>query len=209
MSNGERVVLVATRNSGKRDELRELFSTLGYHVVDLEQAGVAVSPDEDEIERFDTFSANALAKARYYHQASGGLPTVADDSGLVVAALGGAPGVKSKRWAGASGSEADVSAANNCKLMAELQVASTREARFVSVVAWVDAHRTVLEQGEVLGRIALAPRGSTGFGYDPLFEAHELAGCTFAEVTRAEKASVSHRARAFAQLVRVLGGGTP
>lgn len=209
MADVEHVVVVATRNPGKLDELRALFATIGYHALDLEQAGVPASPDEDEIEHFDTFRDNALAKARYYHQVSGGLPTLADDSGLVVPALGGAPGVLSKRWAGVTGSEAHVSAANNRKLMAELKSASNRRASFVSVVVWMDVRRTIVEQGEVVGRIVGTPRGSNGFGYDPLFEADELPGHTFAELAMTAKASVSHRARAFARLARVLGGGAP
>jgi len=205
--DGKQPVLIATRNAGKLDELRELFAALGYHALDLEQASVPSSPDEDRIECFATFTENAVAKARYYHRVSGGLATIADDSGLIVAALGGAPGVLSRRWAGATGCEEVVAAANNQRLISDLALASTRTARFVSVVAWVDAQQTLVEQGEVEGRIALAPRGSNGFGYDPLFEVAELGWRTFAEVSQAEKTAVSHRGRAFVRLARALGGG--
>lgn len=208
MANGEPVVLVATRNSGKSLELRDLFAAAGYRVVDLEQAGVLALPAEDDVEHFATFDENAVAKAQYYHRTSGGLPTVADDSGLVVPALGGAPGVMSKRWAGITGSEADVSAANNRKLLDALKIASSRKARFVSAVAWVDERRTMLAQGDVVGRIALAPRGNNGFGYDPLFEVDELGGRTFAEASTAEKSAISHRGRAFARLARALREAT-
>lgn len=204
MAGDGRLVLVATRNSGKFGEWRGLFASLGYRTIDLDRAGIPASPAEAALEQFATFRENAIAKARYYYRASGQLPVVADDSGLVVTALGGAPGVWSRRWAGATGSEADVSAANNRKLIAELARVPTREARLVCVVAWVDEHRTLVEQGEIIGRIARSPRGENGFGYDPLFEVPELGERTFAEAAAVQKAAISHRARAFARLARAL-----
>jgi len=205
-------LLIATRNPGKLVELRALFLTAGYQVLDLAAAGVLPSPAEEAVEAFDTFEENALAKARFYHAASGGLATVADDSGLIVDALGGAPGVRSRRWAG-SDVQGDETAANNAKLLQALGSAADRHARFVCVVAYIDGRQSFLERGETAGRIATAPRGTAGFGYDPLFESAELNWRTFGEVDAAKKASVSHRARAFARLARRVRGhavpGTP
>ncbi len=199
--DGGQPLLIATRNSGKLAELLEIFESLGRPLVDLEQAGVSPSPDEDGVERYATFEENAVAKARFYCDASGGLTTVADDSGLEVASLGGAPGVRSRRWAGVSGSEAEISAANNAKLIAALERASSREARFVCVVALAHHGEVTTGWGAVSGRIARTPRGPNGFGYDPLFEAEELGGRTFGEASHSEKRLVSHRTRAFRDLV--------
>lgn len=195
-----RELLVATRNAGKYAELRVPFEKLGYRVLDLQAAGVAPSAAEEAIEVHDTFEDNATAKARFYHAASG-LPTVADDSGLVVDALGGAPGVHSRRWAGVRGPEVAVTAANNAKLLASLVAGSPRVAHFVCVIAYVSGADQIVVRGEVAGRIASAPRGTHGFGYDPLFECAELGWRTFGEANEAEKASVSHRGRALARLL--------
>ncbi len=199
------VVLVATRNAGKYAELRAPLEALGLRVMDLDGAGVRPSPDEDAIEVHDSFEANASAKARFYWAASGSVPTIADDSGLVVDALGGEPGVRSRRWSGVAGPEFEVSAANNAKLLRELRAGMPRDAQFVCAVAFVDGQNVVVERGETRGRIAMAPRGEFGFGYDPLFEAADLDWRTFGEATAAEKDRVSHRARALARLYRRLG----
>ena len=199
------VLLVATRNEGKLAELRPPIEALGYDVIDLRAAGVAPSPEEDEIEVHATFEQNALAKARYYEAASGGLPTLADDSGLAVDALGGAPGVLSRRWAGATGPEAVVSAANNAKLLQLMTGVPSRAARFVCAIAYSAGSDSVVAVGEAHGRIAHAHRGSAGFGYDSLFEAEALGWRTYAEATEAEKAAVSHRGRALEAIVRRLG----
>ncbi len=205
-ASGRGVVLVATRSAGKFAELRAPLEALGFHVMDLDAAGVRPSPDEDAIEVHDSFEANASAKAHFYAAASGGVPTIADDSGLVVDALGGEPGVRSRRWSGVTGPEPAVSAANNEKLLRELKDGMPRDARFVCAVAYVDAPNVVVERGETRGRIALMPRGEFGFGYDPLFEAADLGWRTFGEATAVEKDRVSHRARALARLYRQLGG---
>ena len=205
---GQRL-LVATRNPGKLAELRELAARWRVVPVDLEGAGVAYSPDEERLEVHPTFEANALAKARYYHRASGGLPTLADDSGLEVQALGGAPGVHSRRWAGANGDERAVAAANNAALLQRLASAPDRSARFTCVVAYVDASDAFTCRGVVTGRIARSPRGRNGFGYDPLFEVDELDGRTFGEVGRDEKQRVSHRARAFRSTFERLARSAP
>lgn len=204
-AGGRRELLVATRNAGKYAELRAPLEVLGYRVLDLSAAGVQPSADEDTIEVYDTFEENAVAKARHYRDASGGLPTIADDSGLVVDALGGAPGVRSRRWAGASGPESDVTAANNAKLLLSLAGDVSRGARFVCAVAYVTGAETAVVRGEAAGRIATALRGTHGFGYDPLFECADLGWRTFAEASAEEKARVSHRGRALAQLYQRLG----
>jgi XTP/dITP diphosphohydrolase len=201
-----REVVVATRNAGKVRELVPLFERAGWTPRTLDEVGVAPTDDEDAVEAHDSFEANALAKARHYHRASG-LPVVADDSGLVVEALGGAPGVRSKRWSGRLDLEgAALDAANNALLLRRLEGVDDRRARFVCAAAWVDGARELVRLGECAGRIGRAPStGGHGFGYDPLFVSDEL-GATFAEVDRAAKAQVSHRARAFRALFAALDG---
>jgi XTP/dITP diphosphohydrolase len=170
-------------------------------VMSLNAAGLAECSEEAQIERFDTFEANALAKAQYFFARSGRIPTVADDSGLEVAGLGGRPGPRSKRWSGrADLTGRALDAANNEALLAALAPDADRSARYVCVAAYVDEGRARVYRGEVAGRILTAPRGTEGFGYDPIFESAEL-GATFAEVDPAARARVSHRARAFRALL--------
>lgn len=203
---GTRVVLVATRNPGKLRELLPLFTEAGLVARTLDDAGIAQDAREDGLETAETFEGNALAKARYFHARSGH-PTVADDSGLVVDALGGAPGVRSRRWSGRAelqGSALD--AANNALLLERLSGVGDRRARFVCAAAWVDDEHEEVRRGECTGRIATTPTvGAHGFGYDPLFVSDEL-GATFAEVDREAKSRVSHRARAFAALLAAVRG---
>ena len=189
-------MLVATRNPAKGAELNGIVARLGLTTITLDAIELPASTDEDQIEVHDTFVANALAKARYYHTRSGGWPTVADDSGLEVEALGGAPGVHSRRWSGATGDEDSVSAANNAALLARLSGVADRRARFVCALGYVDASCEFACVGTVAGSIAREGRGAGGFGYDTLFVPDELAGRTFGEVSPAEKAAVSHRGRA-------------
>ena len=186
-------MLVATRSVGKLRELAALFAGRGLRAVGLEEWGLPYDADEDAIERFETFEENAVAKGRYFYEVSGGIATVADDSGLQVPALGDAPGVRSRRWAGD-----DV--ANNAKLISSLSTESDRRARYVCAAAYVDHDRELFRRGEVEGTIVDAPRGTNGFGYDPYFYSPEL-GRTFGEATVEEKARVSHRARAFRALL--------
>jgi XTP/dITP diphosphohydrolase len=196
--------VLATRSLGKLHELRPLLAAHGLAAVDLDTIGLVEHRDEeDALECFETFEENALAKARHFF-ALARRPTVADDSGLEVIALGGRPGVRTKRWSGRpdlSGRALD--AANNAKLLAELRNVTARRARYVCVAAYVDELGARVFRGESAGRILEAPRGSGGFGYDPLFLSDEL-GVTFAEATRDAKAEVSHRGRAFAQLAAAL-----
>ncbi len=200
----EAVLLLATRSTGKLRELVPICAARGISALGLDAAGVVESRVEDELEMLDSFEGNALAKARHFHQQTG-LPTAADDSGLVVPALGGLPGVKSKRWSGRpdlSGRALDEE--NNRLLLERLQGIDDRRAYYVCAAAYVDSTGEIVRRGEVHGRIVDRPRGDDGFGYDPYFEADELGGRTFGEATREEKERVSHRARAFGALLDVL-----
>lgn len=203
----ERPWVLATRNAGKLHELRPLFVDAGIAVIDLGEAGVPESPDEGSLEKFDTFEANALAKARWFAGRVSGLPVVADDSGLEVAALDGAPGVHSKRWSDRTDlSGAALDAANNALLVERLRGVRDRRARFVCAAAWCDGTRELVVCGEAPGVIVEPDeaRGAHGFGYDPLFRSDEL-GMTLAEATVAQKQAVSHRGRAFTELLVRLG----
>src|SRR5688572_18279896 len=156
-------------------EIVPLLAQLPVRILSLRDAGVPVTPAEDEIERFDTFEENAAAKARYFFLASGGIPTVADDSGLSVDALGGAPGVRSKRWSerpDLDGKELDE--ANNRHLLSKLEGISDRRARYVCVAAFADDRSAFTTRGEAVGEITDEPRGSAGFGYDPYFLSDDL-----------------------------------
>jgi XTP/dITP diphosphohydrolase len=193
-------VLLATRSAGKLRELRPMLADHGFRALDLVEAGIAETADEDALEVFATFEENALAKARHFARLSG-LPTVADDSGLAVDALGGRPGVLSKRWSGRtdlSGQTLDDE--NNRLLLETLRGAGNRAARYVCAAAFVGGGVELVRRGEVGGTIVDVARGTGGFGYDPYFYVPEL-GMTFGEASREEKARVSHRARAFAALL--------
>ena len=203
--------LLATRSEGKLRELREIFADFGLKVVDLSSIGIPKTESEDNLEAFETFEENALAKARYFHQASGGMPTFGDDSGMCVDALGAEPGVYSKRWSGRDDlTGVALDAANNEKLMTRMHQARNKRgdaftdaARYVAVAAFKDSRGEEIRRGEIEGRILKTPRGSGGFGYDPYFEAPELGG-TFAESRIEKTAALSHRARAFRALLSAL-----
>ena len=205
-------VLLATRSQGKLREMREIFAEFGLDVIHAQSAGLEERPEEDNLESFDTFEENALAKARYFFQRSGGMPTFADDSGMCVDILDGEPGVLSKRWSG----RADLSGkllddANNAKLVARMDAARAANpsrysdrARYVSVAVFKDSRGEAMTRGEIEGRVLREPRGTGGFGYDPYFEAPDLGG-TFAEVSIERTARTSHRSRAFRALLNALG----
>jgi XTP/dITP diphosphohydrolase len=195
--------VLATRSAGKLRELRPLFRDAGIEVIDLVEAGIAESSLEESIESHPTFEENALAKARYFYALCGGLDIVADDSGLSVDALGGAPGVRSKRWSGASGSSSEIDAANNAKLISTLAGVSVRRARFVCAAAWHGERGELVTTGAVVGSILESPSGAHGFGYDPYFHSAEL-GMTLADATTEQKRTVSHRGRAFDALLAAL-----
>lgn len=207
----DRRFLLATRSEGKLRELREIFSEFGLDVVDLATLGIPESAREHQLEEFETFEENALAKARYFFELSGGIPTFGDDSGMRVDALGGEPGVYSKRWSGRDDLEREaLDAANNVKLTTRIREARAEQgnrftdaARYVSVAAFKDGDGEATRRGEIEGRVIESPRGTGGFGYDPYFEAPELGG-TFAESSIKNTAAGSHRARAFRALLTAL-----
>ena len=205
-----RRILLATRSEGKLAEMARIFSNLGVAVTNLRELGIPESPEEDSLEEFSTFEENALAKARYFYKRSRGVPTIGDDSGLMIDALGGEPGVYTKRWSGrtdVTGVELD--RVNNEKLVSEMRRLEAergtvaRSGKYVSVAAYVDGDFEMLRRGEVLGEVLDSPRGSMGFGYDPFFLAPELGG-TFAESPIEDTAKKSHRAKAMTALVAAL-----
>lgn len=188
-------LVIASNNQHKAKEIRAILSGKFDRIYTLADLSIAVDPDESAPD----FLGNAMIKARAV-AAFTDKAVIADDSGLEVMALGGAPGVKSARYAGEPASDDR----NNEKLLAELNGAVNREARFVTtIVLLLPNGKSVIGQGEVKGEILREKRGTNGFGYDPLFYCVEL-GKTFGEATDAEKNSVSHRARALKNLLEKL-----
>lgn len=188
--------LIATHNMKKRDELQRILSPLGVHVLTADEAGVDLTDVE---ETGTTFEENALLKARSGCK-EGKMPCIADDSGLCVDALDGAPGVYSARFAGEHGNDDK----NNEKLLSLLSDVppEKRTARFVSTVACVFPDgRELVVRGECEGKIGYEKRGENGFGYDPLFYVGER---TFAEFTPEAKDAVSHRGNALRALTEAL-----
>ena len=184
-------VLLATTNQGKLIEVKQIMSELGIEVV-----GLRDSPSTEEIETGSTLSENALLKARYYHEIFG-VPCIADDSGLEVEALGGAPGIHSARYAGPNADDTD----RVRRLLDEMKglPLQRRGAHFVCAAALVWRHEENVFLGEAPGVIVENPSGENGFGYDPIFF-YEPFQRTFAELTPPEKAGVSHRGLAFRKL---------
>ena len=193
-------LLVATRSAHKMAEIRKILEVVPFlRVLDLDEAGIAYDAAEEHLEPFDTFEENAVSKARYFRE-KGKLPTVADDSGIEVDALQGAPGVRSKRFAPESGLDGEArDRSNNAHLLERLgdRPREERTARYVCVAAldFGSGDVTIL-RGEAPGLIEMNPRGQGGFGYDPLFFDPEL-GRTFGEISATEKHARSHRGRAF------------
>ena len=191
-----KTVVLATNNAHKVAEIATALDFPGWEFRTLRELGIESNPAEDA----DTFEGNARIKARAAHEASGGFAALADDSGLVVDALDGAPGVHSARYAG----EPCDDAANNAKLLAALADVpdAERTARFASTLVFVDEDGSeIVAEGAVEGRIGHEGRGSEGFGYDPLFLPDVFGGArTLAEVGRDEKNAVSHRGNALRQL---------
>jgi XTP/dITP diphosphohydrolase len=195
-----RQLVVATRSAHKLRELRQLLDLDHARLVSLDELGVAGEPVEDGL----TFETNARIKARFAARATG-LPALADDSGIEVEALGGAPGVRTRRYAGPDATDDQ----NNAKLLRELAgvPAGQRGARYVCVLAVAlpdpagpGGLQIQTRRGTTRGRIGFESRGSGGFGYDPLFEIIECHR-TFGELSPAVKAVLSHRSRAIRQLV--------
>ena len=198
MTRPARYLLIATRSAAKLGELGPMVEAAGYQPISLEAAGVAPSAGEDALETHDTFEENALAKARWFDRLTRttlGVGVLADDSGLVVEALGGAPGVRSKRWSGSPLTGAALDRENNRVLVAALGDKWARRATYVCVAAIVWPGGELLARGETTGTIVETPQGLNGFGYDPHFRSDDL-GMTFAEASSDMKARVSHRARA-------------
>ncbi len=203
-------LLVATRSAHKLDEIRRIMQGVRQvQVLGLDDAGVAWEEAEEGLEPYDTFEENARSKARWFRDKTG-LPTVADDSGLVVDALDGEPGVRSKRFApdrGLDGQARDD--ANNRWLVERLAGVplEDRTARYVCVAVFLDGGEEVRTRGEAPGLIVDEPRGEHGFGYDPHFFDPAL-GRTFAEIAPELKNARSHRGHAFRKLAdRLRQGG--
>jgi XTP/dITP diphosphohydrolase len=189
-------LVLASNNPGKLKEIRALLSPLAVEVIS--QSDLRISEAE---EPHQTFLENALAKARHA-SAAAGLPALADDSGICVDALGGAPGVHSAYYAGQEGDREERDARNNAKLLRELEGVADRRAHYCCVLVLVrhaDDPRPLVAEGVWHGEIALMPRGGGGFGYDPLFLVPGR-GCTSAELHAAEKNRISHRGRALEAL---------
>ena len=199
------LICAASNNAGKLKELRRILERMGHEVKSLRELGIDLDPEETGT----TFAENARIKAEAFCKASG-LPTVADDSGLCVDALNGAPGVYSARYCGHHGDDA----ANNAKLLREMAGVpeEKRTARFVSAVCFLlpDGRELVVE-GECPGSVAFTETGSNGFGYDPLFipdrvglpdgtTVENTARRSYAELADGEKDAISHRGRAMEKL---------
>ena len=193
-------IVLASGNPGKKAEIERLLALIGTRVVTQSELGITEAE-----EPHDSFRENALAKARHVCFAAR-LPALADDSGLCVDALGGAPGVNSAYYAGTAGSRAERDARNNERLLLELKNENNRRAHYVCVLVLMrgpgDAQPLVAE-AEWHGEIAREPRGSGGFGYDPIFYLKELDK-TAAELDPEHKNRVSHRGQALARLLELL-----
>ena len=201
-------LLAATRSAGKQREIQRILQASTIEVVVPDGLGILPSVAEDALEIGESFETNARHKAEYFAKLTG-MPTVADDSGLEVFSLGGAPGVRSRRWAGAEGTPGEIDAANNAELLRRLAGAPEpkRRARYRCVLVFLRNPDAVPEifVGACNGRILEEPQGSGGFGYDPLFWSDEL-NKSFGEATDQEKDGVSHRGRALRALIDALMG---
>jgi XTP/dITP diphosphohydrolase len=194
-------LVLASGNPGKIREIRALLEPLAIEVVPQAELGIAEAAEPHE-----TFLENALAKARHASRASG-LPALADDSGLCVEALGGAPGVHSAYYAGHEGDRETRDARNNMKLLAALK--DERRAYYQCVVVLVkrpEDNTPLVAEGRWQGEIGREPRGANGFGYDPLFFIEELKK-TAAELDPETKNRISHRGKALAKLLLLLKDG--
>lgn len=186
-------IVFATNNAHKLAEVKAVLGE-GFELVTLKEVGIT----EDIPETGETLDENASIKARYVFERTG-LDCFADDTGLEVEALNGAPGVRSARYA----TDGHDFAANNRKLLRELEGKENRKARFRTVISLIRSGVELQVEGIVNGRIATEESGCEGFGYDPLFIPEDKS-VTFAEMTADEKNSISHRGRAVAELVKVL-----
>lgn len=195
-------LVLASANPGKLAEIRALLAPLGTHVVTQVELGITEAE-----EPHDSFLENSLAKARHACIATR-LPALADDSGLCVDALGGAPGVHSAYYAGREGSRAERDARNNARLLAELAPHEDRGAHYECVLVLMRGPgdtRPLVAQAQWHGEIVRLARGAGGFGYDPLFVPKGL-GRSAAELDPEEKNRISHRGQALARLLELLKG---
>ena len=201
-------LVLATRSTHKIQEIRKILEVVpDLRVLDLTEVGVPYDSAEDDLEPYETFEENAASKAAYFQKITS-LATVADDSGIEIDLLGGAPGVRSKRFAPDQGLEGlAMDQANNVHLLTLLGDAPFHErfARYVcvAILDQGDPDDVTVVRGEAPGLILNVPQGSGGFGYDPLFFDPEL-GETFAEITPEEKNARSHRGKAFRALADLL-----
>ncbi len=208
-------LLVATRSAHKLGEIREILGDCGADLLSLQDLDLAPDPDEDRIECFDTFAGNAIAKAAWFCERTG-RPTVADDSGIVVPALGGRPGVLSRRFAETLGVHPAEAERDQTNLRLLLEQTATlrgdaRRAYYACVAALAlpapeaggQARRVRIFAGTCEGLLTEQPRGAGGFGYDPIFLVPGLE-LTFGEADPGLKHQLSHRARAFRALASVL-----
>ena len=188
-------VVAATHNKGKIREFDAILSKLGYEVISQKDLGIETEPEENGT----TFAENALIKARAIADLCD-YAVLADDSGLCVDALNGAPGVYSARYAGENATDAE----RIEKLLSELKGKNDRNAKFVSAIAFILPNgEEIVAHGEVHGKITEKAYGDGGFGYDPIFLSDEL-GKTFGEATAEEKNKISHRAQGLAKLCEIL-----
>lgn len=184
-------LVLATRNRGKTKEIRDLLEGFPVEIKNLDDFGTLSEIEEDG----DTFDDNAFKKASFTAKALG-LPAMADDSGLEVEALGGAPGVRSARYTGPNATDQD----NNAKLLKEMHGKDNRAAAFMCVISVaVPSGVALTYEGRCEGMIAQTPAGNQGFGYDPVFYYPPLKK-TFAQLTVEEKNRVSHRGKALAEM---------
>lgn len=188
-------IIAATQNAGKIREIKKIFSSPDIQIISMGEIGIDIDVEENG----KTFEENALIKARAISAMCNDI-VLADDSGLCVDALGGAPGIYSARYAGEGASDED----KINKLLNELKDATNRKAHFISVIALVFPDgREFTTKGIVNGKIAYDVKGNQGFGYDPVFFADEL-GKTFGEATPEEKNRISHRARALDEMYKLI-----
>lgn len=187
-------ILLASGNQHKIEELRQVLKPLGIKLISTK----IFKDAEEVVEDRPDLEGNALKKARYWHQKSG-LPSLADDTGLEVDALGGAPGVRSARYAGENATYEQ----NVDKLLRELDGKNNRKAQFRTVIAFITDDGEKLFEGVCGGKIIEMPRGGKGFGYDPVFRP-ENYDQTFAELSSHEKNKISHRGRALQKFIEYL-----
>lgn len=192
-------LVLASNNAHKLEELRTILCTLGMEVISQREAGVLIEPVEDG----QTFEENSYIKAKTIMDACG-LPTIADDSGLMVDALKGEPGIYSARYGGEACKDDRARFTYLLRRMENVPE-EDRGAKFVTVITMLTPEgKKIVARGECPGKILREPAGDNGFGYDPVFYVPE-AGCTFAQLSAEQKNAISHRARAlsvFAEIVR-------